>query len=531
MLIESNSVAHATAAGNDPERVEWFRDLGLGLFIHWSIDTSLGSDVSHPLVGASEDFVSRYYEELPRRFRPRRFAPDEWAELAAIIGVRYVVFTTKHHNGFCMFATRTTERSVTNTPYGGDTTAEIFDAFRAEGIAAGVYFSPDDFGWLWENGIPIQRNIPGVQPTANPGLMELSKTQMSELLGNFGRVDLFFFDGEADGLREHAWQTQPDLVVTRGAMPTPEQYVPGQPIDGPWEANLTMGTQWTYKPTNETYKSGTKLIQLLIETRAKGGNLLLNIGPKADGTIPEEQEARLQELGLWMFVNQEAIYSTRPWVVTNEGELWFTMAKDGGTLYVIATGDDRWKWGERREFVLRSAKATDTTEVSVLGQNGQVMEYRPQADTSSRWRQTEEGLVVSAMNTQRLYNDKKWPNPVVVRLTNVEPAAEPTRLATLDARWNAQTSTVEVDVETVEVGSSESVRLGVEYQDITGMDTMERPDEWVAVLSHPPHSKNATVPIPALAGRLYAVRALGQTDLLDVRGPELKITTTQVPPG
>src|SRR5689334_10256379 len=122
VLIESNPVAQASADGNAADRVEWFRDLGLGLFIHWSIDTQLGSDVSHPLVGASEDFVQRYYDELPRRFRPRRFDPTEWAELADLVGMRYVVFTTKHHNGFCMFRTATTERHVGNTPFGRDVT-------------------------------------------------------------------------------------------------------------------------------------------------------------------------------------------------------------------------------------------------------------------------------------------------------------------------------------------------------------------------------------------------------------------------
>lgn len=524
VLIESNPVAQASADGNAADRVEWFRDLGLGLFIHWSIDTQLGSDVSHPLVGASEDFVQRYYDELPRRFRPRRFDPTEWAELADLVGMRYVVFTTKHHNGFCMFRTATTERHVGNTPFGRDVTAEILDAFRERGIAAGVYFSPDDFAWLWEQGIPIQRSIPSVQPAANPGLMELAKAQITELLTEFGTVDLVFFDGEAEGLRDHAWKTDSAVVVTRGALPTPEQYIPGQPIDGAWESNLTMGTQWTYKPTNETYKSGTRLIEILIETRAKGGNLLLNIGPKPDGTIPVEQEARLQELGLWMFVNGEAIYATRPWVVTNEGELWFTASKDAKTVYVIVTGE-RWKWGERREFQLRSIKATEHTEVSILGQSGQLMEYRPELDATPRWEQTEAGLVVSALNAQRLYNDKKWPNPVVIKLTNVEAAAEPTRISTVDASWDEATSTISVGVAVLARGSSESVLLGAEYQDITGMDTMERPDEWTPTELVAAEDAVVHAPFRAEPGRLYAVRALGRTALLDVRGPELKFRT------
>ena len=526
MFVQTNSVANATAAGNKPERLEWFRDLGLGLFIHWGIDVQLGGDISHPLVGASEDFVRRYYDELPQSFRPRRFDPVEWAELAGLAGFRYVVFTTKHHSGFCMFRTSTTERHVVNTPFGRDATAEILDAFREKGLAAGVYFSPDDFAWLRENGIPIQRNIPDVQPTANPGLMDLSTAQITELLTQYGDVRMIFFDGEADGLREHAWQVDPDVVVTRGAMPTPEQYTPGQSIEGAWESNLTMGTQWTHKPTNETYKSGTRLIETLIETRAKGGNLLLNIGPKADGTIPEEQDARLRELGLWMFVNRDAIYATRPWVVTNEGDLWFTKAKDEDTVYVFVTGDDRWKWGERREFLLRSVRAGDDTEVSILGQNGEVMEYRPEVDPAPRWRQTDDGLEVSAYNAQRLYNDKKWPNPVVLRITHVTPAAEPARVSTLDAAWSAQRSVIEVQVRVDRLGGDDAIEVGAEYQDITGMDTMERPDEWVAT-SLQRTRDGVRAEVPAEPGRVYAVRALGRTALLDVRGAELKIGTVE----
>ena len=524
MRVPSNPVANQIASGNKPERLEWFRDLGLGLFIHWGIDVQLGGDISHPLVGASDDFVERYYDELPRRFHPRRFDPVEWAELASLIGVRYVVFTTKHHSGFCMFETATTPRHVVNTPFGRDATAEILDAFRHEGIAAGVYFSPDDFAWLRENGIPIQRTIPEVQPWSNPGLMELSRTQVTELLTKYGDVDLIFFDGDADGLREHAWATDPEIVVTRGALPTPEQHIPGQSIEGAWESNLTMGTQWTYKPTNETYKSGSRLIEILIETRAKGGNLLLNIGPKADGTIPVEQEARLQELGLWMFVNREAIYATRPWVVTNEGGLWFTRAKDEDTLYVAVVGGERWAWGERREFLIRSARATERTEVAVLGQNGEIMEYRPDADPAPRWEQTDDGLAISAYNAQRLYNDKKWPNPVVLRITHVEPAAEPARVETVDATWSPETSTVDVTIEVQQTGGAETILVGAEYQDITGMDTMERPDGWTPT---PLKAATGTVhaSFPTEPGRVLAVRALGRTDLFDVRGREIKLAT------
>lgn len=128
-------------------------------------------------------------------------------------------------------------------------------------------------------------------------------------------MDIVFFDGEPQGLRELAWKLQPNTVVTRGAIQTPEQYIPGAPLPGAWEANLTMGTAWQYQPQHEVYKSGPDLIRLLIQTRARGGNLLLNIGPKPDGTLPIEQEERLREIGLWMFVNFEAIYGVRPWAL------------------------------------------------------------------------------------------------------------------------------------------------------------------------------------------------------------------------
>ena len=119
-----------------------------------------------------------------------------------------------------------------------------------------------------------------------------------------------------------------------------------------------MGTAWQYQPQNEVYKSGGQLISLLVETRAKGGNLLLNIGPKPDGELPIEQEERLRELALWMFVNSEAIYGVRPWVITNEQDIWFTKKKDADTLYVVVKQQERWKRGAWKDIVLHSVKAT-----------------------------------------------------------------------------------------------------------------------------------------------------------------------------
>ena len=297
---------------NQPERLEWFRDQGFGMFIHWSVDSQTGVVISHSLAGADEAYTRRFFEELPKTFNPRKFEPRDWAALAKLAGIKYVVLTTKHHSGFAMWDTKTTDFGIMHTPYKHDLTRSILDAFRAQGIAPGIYFSPDDFSWLWKNKIDIQRGIPGVQPRNNPGLMKLDLAQVQELMGNYGPIDVVFFDGEPEGLRDLAWKMQPKTIVTRGAIQTPELYVPGIPLEGAWEANFTMGTAWQYQPQNEQYKTGGQVIDILVETRAKGGNLLLNIGPKPDGELPIEQEERLREVALWMQVNQECIYNVRP---------------------------------------------------------------------------------------------------------------------------------------------------------------------------------------------------------------------------
>src|SRR4029077_11638738 len=147
-------------------------------------------------------------------------------------------------------------------------------------------------------------------------------------------------------------------------------------LDEPWEACITMGTAWQYQPQNERYKTGGQLISLLVETRAKGGNLLLNVGTKPDGELPIEQEERLRELALWMFVNSEAIYGVRPWVITNEQDVWFTKKKNEPTVYAFLTHAQS-KFGDQKTVTLRSVKSTARTRVEVLGQSGEILEYRP----------------------------------------------------------------------------------------------------------------------------------------------------------
>lgn len=406
------------AEGNRAERVERFQDLGLGMFIHWSMDSQIGTVISHSMVGASEDYVNRYIHDLPKTFNPTKFEPEEWARLAKLAGMRYVVFTTKHHSGFCMFDTRTTDFNIMNTPYGKDITREIVDAFRHEGLSVGFYFSPDDFWFLHKQGHMISRSTPECSPVNNPELMAHNKAQLRELLTNYGPIEFLFLDGEPSGLKELAWELQPDLVVTRGAMETPEQRLPDAPLPGPWEACFTMGTSWQFQPTNDPHKSGTEIIEMFIETRAKGGNLLLNVGPEPSGVIPQEQERLLRELALWNFVNGESVFSTRPWHVTRERGLWFTRAKDADTVYIHVTGRP-WPYGERKVVTVRSVKATEETTVEILGQSGETIEYRPEVKPKATWRQDDEGLHITAMHAQRLYDDHNWPNPMVIKVTHV----------------------------------------------------------------------------------------------------------------
>jgi len=534
MSLAASMMRTAHAAVQDPsegslnkaERLEWFRDQGFGLFIHWNVDCQLGTVISHSLVGTSKDYERRYFGELPRTFNPRNFHPDDWADLAKLAGIRYVVLTAKHHAGFCLWPTGTTDFSVAQTPFRRDITAEVIAAFRSRGIAPGLYFSPDDFWWLWKHGIPIQRGIPAVQPSANPGLMSHDQAQLHELLTGYGPIDLLFFDGEARGLRELAWGLQPDIVVTRGAIPTPEQNVPGVPLPGAWESCITMGHGWGYQPTLETYKSGGECISLLVETRAKGGNLLLNVGPKPDGELPAEQQERLREIALWMFVNGECIHGVRPWVITNEGNIWFTKKKDSDTLYAIVKHHGDWPDATWKEFVLRSVRATAGTEISILGQNDEVLEYRPGIRPKTTFHQEKDGLHVRAMHTQRLHDDRKWPNPVVLRITHAEPAFSPPRVETVGISLDPATKGIRC--RGTASPSTPVIPSTFEYRDITGLDTNDRSLPWRAlpVVMPTPKGEFETVAAGLTPGRTYEFRAVMRHPLLPVYG---KTMTVAVP--
>jgi alpha-L-fucosidase len=451
---------------NKPEREEWLRDLGFGLFIHWAHDSQLGIVISHSLAGASDDYCRRYFDELPKTFMPDKFNAAKWARLAKIMGVKYVVFTTKHHSGFCMWNTKTTNFGIMNTPYKKDILKELTEALRNEGLAIGFYYSPEDFKFLYDNGILINRGDLKFAPEFVAKYESFIEAQCRELFTEYGKIDILFIDGEPkEPAKYTGWKLQPDLLVTRGAINTPEQTVPGTASDLLWESCITMGTQWQYKPTNDDLKSGTRLIELLIETRAKGGNFLLNIGPHPDGYIPKEQEERMREIAAWMFINQESIYNVRPWIITNEDNLWFSRSKDGKNVYVYITGIPDWTRGVRKEVLLRSVKATANTRGSILGQNDKVLEYSNRVP-DTRVKQTPDGLIVSCVRAQRVYNDSKWPNPVVVKLENVEPALEPPQIVTVSA--GKEEGKVYMKGKIIATGDSKQLKAGFLFRPYAG---------------------------------------------------------------
>lgn len=419
---------YEATATNQEAGLLWLKDAGLGLFIHWSVDSQLGVVISHSLVGASAAYCDYFFDELPRTFNPSRFDADAWARLAKVAGFQYVVFTAKHHSGFCMFDSQTTTFDITATPYKRDVLREIISAFRQQGLKIGLYFSPDDFHVLYQQGTLISRLRPEAMPENNEELMQLNRAQIEELLTQYGTIDILFLDGPKGhndgGLSEWVWTLQPGCTITRGAIVTPEisastgQTLPAEVMEVPWEANFTMGTSWHFKPTNETYKPGHVWIQNLIETRAKGGTMLLNIGPEPTGEIPQPQENILREIAAWMAINREAIYDVRPWHVVCDEGIWYVRHKTKAVVYAFLP-QESWPLGERRAFLLRHVRATDETVVSILGQNDEVLEYK-ESIPITRWQQTEEGLLVSAMRAQRIYNDRTWANPVVLKIANPE---------------------------------------------------------------------------------------------------------------
>jgi alpha-L-fucosidase len=410
---------------NKPDRETWFTSLGFGLFIHWSVDVQYGFNISHNLRFASEDYIQRYFNELPSTFDPAAFNPAQWAKMARMSGMKYVVFTAKHHNGFCMWHTSSTNFSIQHTPYKKDILKATLDAFRKEGLAIGIYFSPDDFWFLHQQGKMISREHPSSFARNNAELDAYDKKQLRELLSGYGPIDILFLDGNDEygktELAKLAWSIEPDIVVTRGAMATPEQVLPNKSLPSPWEACYTLSDSWSYRPTNESFKTAANVILKWIEIRAKGGNFLLNASPDADGVISKEQTGILNEVGAWWFLNKEVVQDSRPWTrPQSDSGYYFLEGKNGQDLYIVIPGKIvRKTW---YNLFIENISVSDKAQLSIVGHSSFTDEKEPATSKPMTVKNEGNGIRVEFVFNQRIYNsyrvEDRWANPIVLKITN-----------------------------------------------------------------------------------------------------------------
>jgi alpha-L-fucosidase len=422
---------------NDVAKTEIFRDAGLGLFIHWGPNSQLGSEISWPLNNASPEYIEKYYT-LAETFDPKEFNAAEWAHLAKLAGMEYVVFTSKHHDGFCMFDTEYSDFKITNTPFKRDIVQEIVSAFRSEGLLVGLYYSPGDFRYFFETGAPLKHLMtPDFASSAvfgpkKAGFLEYEQGHVRELLTRYGDIFMLWFDGTCEPLKKYAWRIQQDLFIGRGEIPTPEQTIPGKADDFAWESCMTTSWQWSYQPHPDV-RTTKDILQNLIQIRARGGNMLLNVGPHPDGRIAPPDEALLRDLGLWMMAFGEAVRSVRPWIVTNEDDIWLTKHKSQDTVYAFVDLDFDWEGVTSRQFsgreiTLQTLQPSENTRITVLGQSGEC-----------EWTQDEQGLHIKIWNrhtvqfiarpfpkSQNATSDREFlwgPDwPVAVKMTHITPS-------------------------------------------------------------------------------------------------------------
>ena len=299
------------------ERIKWFLEARFGLFIHWGLYSILGRG---EWVMFHEHIPVEEYRKLMEKFTAENYDPREWARIAKEAGMKYAVMTSRHHDGFSLFDTSVSDFNSLNTPAGRDLIKEYVEAFRSEGLRVGIYYSLLD--WRW----PAYWKGPRKDPEGWSKFLNYVHTQVEELCSNYGRIDILWYDGgwpysaedwKSRELNERVRELQPYIIVNNrsgvpGDFETPEQYVPWSPPKRPWETCMTMNDSWGYYEADDNWKSVRQLIRTLVTIVSKGGNLLLNVGPKPDGTFPQESIIRLREIGEWLRNNGESIYGAGP---------------------------------------------------------------------------------------------------------------------------------------------------------------------------------------------------------------------------
>ena len=352
---------------------EW-QDLKFGVILHWGIYAVPGIVESWSI--CDENWITRdttctyqeyleWYNALADEFHPTAFDATQWARVCRDAGMRYMVFTTKHHDGFCMWDSHETDFTIARHAFASDPRRDVarhvFDAFRAERFMIGAYFSKPDWHsqyYWWDVYAKKGRNVnyPVDQyPWRWNQFRQFTHRQLRELLTGYGPIDILWLDGgwvypenrgqdiDMGAIARMAREQHPGLIMVdrtiRGPYEnyqTPEQSIPDRQLPHPWESCITLSNDWGYVP-HPRWKSPQRVIATLAEVVAKGGNLLLGVGPTPEGIIQPEAVERLHEIGLWLEKNGRAIYGTVTTPCYHDGDVWFTQSKNGQSLYAIHT--------------------------------------------------------------------------------------------------------------------------------------------------------------------------------------------------
>ncbi len=334
-------------------RLDWWRDAKFGMFIHWGLYAiPAGVWKGQAIPGIGEWIMHRAripvaeYERLTEDFNPVEFDAQAWVSLAKAAGQKYIVITAKHHDGFCLFDSQVTDYTIVQaTPFGRDPLAELAEACQREGIRLGFYYSqsqdwhhPDGLGNDWDYN-------PGEKDFA-AYLEDYVKPQVRELLTHYGPVGLIWFDtprsiteAQSKSLLDLVHTLQPDCLVSGRVGNEVGDYasagdnrIPDEAIDADWETPATINDTWGFKENDEKWKSAETLILKLVDIVSKGGNYLLNVGPTAEGVIPQPSAERLLGVGEWLELHGESIYGTQPGPI--QGLAWCRSTTRPGTLYL-----------------------------------------------------------------------------------------------------------------------------------------------------------------------------------------------------